>query len=111
MDLARRDNPAAIRTPCHFASDRECLERMAPTVGRLDLKAVTYAWIPNSLEIGFLAMSENLKAEIKATPHLEIVSDPFDFEFDARGDLSSMSQVAAKIGVTDPHAAAYTAQH
>ena len=29
--------PAAIRTPIHFPSDRECLERIAPTVGRVDL--------------------------------------------------------------------------
>src|SRR5450432_3429031 len=27
--------PAAIRTPVHFASDRECLEKLMPTVGRL----------------------------------------------------------------------------
>ena len=26
-----------IRTPIHFPTDRECLERIAPTVGKLDL--------------------------------------------------------------------------
>ena len=29
------NTPAAIRTPIHFPTDRECLERIAPTVGRL----------------------------------------------------------------------------
>ena len=104
--------PAAIRTPCHFSTDRECLERLAPTVGRLDLLEVTYAWVPNSLEIGLLAMSENLRAEIEATPHLEIVSEPWTLEFDSKGDLSSMAQMAAKIGVTDLSSAAHaTAKH
>ena len=100
--------PAAIRTPCHFASDRECLEKLMPTVGRLDMTQVTYGWVPNSLEIGMLALSENLKAEIEATPHLEILGDPWEFEFDAQGDLSSMPAMAAKLSVTNAEAAAYT---
>ena len=29
------NTPAAIRTPIHFPTDRECLERIAPTVGQL----------------------------------------------------------------------------
>ena len=33
------NTPAAIRTPIHFPTDRECLERIAPTVGKLDLDA------------------------------------------------------------------------
>ena len=32
------NTPAAIRTPVHFPTDRECLERFAPTVGKLDLE-------------------------------------------------------------------------
>src|SRR5579872_6114211 len=43
--------PAAIRTPIHFPTDRECLERIAPTVGKHDLSQVTYCWIKNSLEL------------------------------------------------------------
>jgi hypothetical protein len=87
--------PAAIRTPIHFDSDRECLERIAPTVGKLDLSQVTYAWIPNSLDIRHLAMSENLRTQIEATPHLEILSGPHGLEFDARGDLQNLATHAA----------------
>src|SRR5262245_30276475 len=39
------NTPAAIRTPIHFATDRECVERIAPTVGKLSLDDVTYGWI------------------------------------------------------------------
>src|SRR5580765_2485068 len=43
--------PAAIRTPLHFPTDRECLERIAPTVGKLDIGDVTIGWVRNSLEL------------------------------------------------------------
>ena len=45
------NTPAAIRTPIHFPTDRECLERIAPTVGKLDLDEVTYGWIRNTMEL------------------------------------------------------------
>ena len=48
------NTPAAIRTPIHFPTDRECLERVAPTVGKLDLSQVTFAWIRNTMELGRL---------------------------------------------------------
>ena len=45
------NTPAAIRTPIHFPTDRECLERVAPTVGRLSMDEVTYGWIRNTMEL------------------------------------------------------------
>src|SRR5947209_10107094 len=45
------NTPAAIRTPIHFPTDRECIERIAPTVGRLALEDVTYGWIRNTMEL------------------------------------------------------------
>lgn len=94
-------SPAAMRAPAWFQSDKECLERFMPTVGKLDFKDVTYGWIANSLDIQLLAVSENLRAEIEATPNLTIVGDAFDFEFDSSGNLSSMAEVAEEHHVTD----------
>jgi hypothetical protein len=82
------NTPAAIRTPIHFPTDRECLERIAPTVGRLDLYHVTYAWIRNTMELGRLALSENLRAVVERNPELEIEAT-IDFEFDPSGNLIS----------------------
>lgn len=82
--------PAAIRTPIHFPSDRECLEKMMPTVGKLDMKDVTFGWIQNTLDLTPLALSENLLPQIKANPLLEILGDPIAMEFDAKGDLASV---------------------
>jgi hypothetical protein len=82
------NTPAAIRTPVHFATDRECLERFAPTVGKLDLSEVTYAWIRNTMELGRLGLSENLRSVIERNPELEIESIG-EFDFDGHNNLIS----------------------
>jgi hypothetical protein len=82
------NTPAAIRTPVHFATDRECLERFAPTVGKLDLSQVTYGWIRNSMELGRIGISENLRAQVESNPQLEIEAT-IDFEFDGQNNLIS----------------------
>jgi hypothetical protein len=83
--------PTAIRTPIHYPTDRECLERIAPTVGKVDLVEVTYGWIRNSLELGFLKLSENLRDEISKNPLLEIVGPAEEIDFDAAGNLAGIT--------------------
>jgi hypothetical protein len=82
------NTPAAIRTPIHFPTDRECLERIAPTVGRLDLNDVTYGWIRNTMELTRLAFSENVRAEVEKDDRLEIEMT-MDCEFDGENNLIS----------------------
>lgn len=82
--------PAAIRTPIHFDSDRECIETLLPTVGKLDLSEVTIGWIRNSLELTPIALSENLREQIEAHPMLEILGPAWEFPFDESGNLSGL---------------------
>jgi hypothetical protein len=82
------NTPAAIRTPIHFATDRECLERISPTVGKIDLADVTYGWIRNTMELGRLALSENLREAVEQDAGLQIEA-VIDFPFEDRGDLAS----------------------
>ena len=82
------NTPAAIRTPIHFRTDRECLERIAPTVGRLALDEVTYGWIRNTMELTRLAVSENVRAEVEKNPILQI-EGTIEVEFDTGGNLIS----------------------
>lgn len=89
--------PAAIRTPIHFATDRECLERIAPTVGRQDLSDVTYGWLRNSLELGMMALSENLRSEVAEHPNLEILGPARPMEFDAAGNLVELLVPAGEV--------------
>jgi hypothetical protein len=92
--------PSAIRTPIHYPTDRECLEKIAPTVGRLDLSEVTYGWIKDSLEIGYLKLSENLREEIQKNPALEIVGTAEDFDFDSTGNLSGLIVEMREVGAS-----------
>jgi hypothetical protein len=82
------NTPAAIRTPVHFAQDRECIERILPTVGKIDLSEVTIGWIRNTMELGRIALSENVRKAVEADPNLEIEA-AIDFEFDGDGNLIS----------------------
>ncbi len=82
--------PADSRTPIHFATDRECLERIAPTVGKCDPIGVTYGWIRNSLDLGLIGLSENLRCEIGENPNLEILGAPRPIEFDSEGNLANL---------------------
>jgi hypothetical protein len=92
--------PSAIRTPIHFAADRECLDRVVPTVGRVDLADVTFGWIRNSLEIGCLKLSENLRPEIDRNPLLEVVGPAEEMKFDEAGNLGELKleSEAATVG-------------
>jgi len=94
--------PAAIRTPVHFPTDRECLEAIAPTVGKHNLMEVTYGWIRNSLELGLLAMSENLRCQIERDANLEILGPARPVEFDAGGNLGDLL-VPAGEAIGTPH--------
>ena len=73
--------PAAIRTPIHFPTDRECLEQISPTVGKLNLADVTFGWIRNTMELSLFGFSENLLPELKTNPNLEILGEPRNIEF------------------------------
>ena len=78
---------ASIRTPIHLPTDRECLEAIMPTVGKFEMSDVTVGWIRNTLELGTLALSENLRPEIAKNPMLEILGAARDMEFDGDGNL------------------------
>jgi hypothetical protein len=91
--------PAAIRTPIHFPSDRECLEKIAPTVGKFDEAQITYGWIRNTMQLGALGLSENLLSEIQANPALEILGPPREMEFDGEGNLPGVDTLAAELAV------------
>ncbi len=87
--------PCSIRTPIHFATDRECLQAVCSTVGRHASTDVTVGWIANTLDLGLLACTANLRSELKQNPRIEILGEPNPLEFDARGNLVDMLAVPA----------------
>jgi hypothetical protein len=90
--------PSAIRTPVHFAGDRECLEAISGTVGRLNMADVTIGWIRNTMELSALAMSENLRPQLERNPLIQISGPARDLEFDSSGDLVPLEEAAVSHG-------------
>jgi hypothetical protein len=82
-------SPTPSAVPMYFSTDHTCIERIAPTCGKLDLHDVTIGWIRNTMELGELMMSENLLPELKRNPEIEILSEPQEIEFDNEGNLVS----------------------
>ena len=82
--------PAAIRTPLHLPTDRLCLEKVWPTVGKLKQEDVTVGWIRNSLDLRALAVTENLRASIETNPNLQIVGEAHDWPFDEADNLPTL---------------------
>jgi hypothetical protein len=76
----------AIRTPIHFATDRECMENLALSVGIFDNSTIKFARIRNTMHLDLLEMSETLREEIEANPSLEILSVR-DWSYDENGML------------------------
>jgi hypothetical protein len=74
-------------TPIHYPTDRICLEKIVPTLGRLDTSEATIGWIRNTLELDELMLSENLRDEIRRNPILEVLGGPVPVEFDEHGNL------------------------
>lgn len=81
--------PSAVRLPIHFPSDKECLEKIALTVGKLDMRDVRFGWIANSLDIKLIALSANLRSDIENRTDLEILGNEFSFSFDSSGNMAS----------------------
>lgn len=81
--------PACIRTPIHFSSDHEALSNIARTVGKIDLSAVTYCRIRNTLELIDVAISENLVSSLAS--NVDVVSEPFEASFNTNGDLEEFT--------------------
>jgi hypothetical protein len=80
--------PGRIRLPAHFPSDRECLQWIAGTTGRLDLADVTFGWIRNTLELDRVAISPNLREQIDGQGHVAIDGE-LEVTWNDSGDLVS----------------------
>jgi len=67
--------PAAIRTPIHFPSDRECLGAHFTNGGQDRSFRGNLRMDQNSQDLTVLKLSENLRSEIAKNPILEILGD------------------------------------
>jgi hypothetical protein len=78
--------PSRIRLPVHFVNDRECLEWVSPTAGKMNPAEVSYGWIRNTLELDRVAVGVNVRAEIEGRSDIE-VENAIDVKWDQCGNL------------------------
>jgi len=80
--------PAAGRIPIHYPSDKECLEAIAPTVGKINSGDVTIGWLKNTLELGVIGLTDNLLPQLRHNSRLTIEGDPRELQFDSMGQFA-----------------------
>jgi len=73
--------------PPVMESDRAAIQLLVKVSTGIDLENLKIIRIPNSLFIENIMISEALLEEARANPDIEIVSEPFDFPFDEKGNL------------------------
>lgn len=81
---------ACLKTPATFSSDRECLEAIWKTTGKLDPSQLAIGWIRNTQDLTLLALSESLLTRILPGLEVEVVAGPRVMEYNQRGDLVEM---------------------
>jgi hypothetical protein len=77
-----------IRVPAPFATDRDALQWVTATAGKLDPADVTFGWIRNTLELSRVAISHNLRARLDGHPQAEVAGE-IQVKWDERGNLVS----------------------
>ncbi len=95
VNVLTASNPMGGMCPPHFPSDRECVERIIMTCGKLDPADCTIVRIRNTMEMGEMLVSESSAAEAAARPGVEIVGEPEEMAFDAEGNLAPVAVEAA----------------
>jgi hypothetical protein len=77
--------PTKIATT--LANDREAIQAAIKTCNILNFHDVKLVRIKNTLELGEIEISEALLEQAKANPDIEILTEPYEWEFDQNGNL------------------------
>jgi hypothetical protein len=74
--------------PVTLSNDRQAIEIGIQTARKRNFDKVKVVRIKNTLHIGEIWVSENMLAEVRANPLLEVSEEPIQWEFDDTGHLS-----------------------
>ena len=70
-----------------LANDRDAIKAAIKTCNILDYTTCKLVRIRDTLHLGEIEISVNLLEEAKQHPQIEIISEPYEWEFDAEGYL------------------------
>jgi hypothetical protein len=77
--------PEKARLPIVLDNDRQAIQAALDTIGLWSPESLRLAWIVNTKDLEYLAVSPALAAEAAGRPDLELVGEPFVLGFDAQG--------------------------
>jgi hypothetical protein len=80
-------NLAAARVPMTFDTDREALEAALTTIGLTPPQEARLCWIPNTLELHEVWISQSLIGQARERPDLTVRAGPCPIQFDKNGDF------------------------
>jgi len=78
---------APTKIPTTLENDREAIQAAIKTCNILDFTKVRLVRIKNTLELAEIEVSEPMLPEVENNPNLKVLSEPYDWEFDANGNL------------------------
>ncbi|MCB1020013.1 MAG: hypothetical protein KDC27_08795 [Acidobacteria bacterium] len=94
VNVLTASNPLGGMCPPHFPSDRECIERIIMTCGRLDPYECSLVQIANTMELDDLLVSENLLPELEGREGITLTGPARELDFDAAGALAPLRAMA-----------------
>jgi hypothetical protein len=79
--------PEVAMTPLDYATDRQLLDAVLPTIGLREPHEARLLWIRDTLHLAELMCSAAYWEQARCRPDLQVLSDPSPLPFDAAGNL------------------------
>ncbi|HLI30786.1 MAG TPA: lactate racemase domain-containing protein [Terriglobia bacterium] len=89
-------NVDSVRLPMFAPSDRDAFDLALSSLGSPEPHKQRLAWIRNTLNLNWVALSQPLAAEAASLPGWTLSAEAFEPEFDAGGNLLSGRPFAAR---------------
>ena len=77
----------SAKIPMFFDSDRYAVKAAVMTLSKMDATDLRFVRIKDTLHLSEIEISEALLEEARADDRIEILSDPYEFPFDEKGNL------------------------
>lgn len=79
--------PLSVKIPMVLKNDRQAFQAAIKTCNILDKANVRLVRIKNTVAVKEIEVSENLLPEVLASDYMRVISDPYDLQFSADGNL------------------------
>jgi hypothetical protein len=79
--------PASVKMPMVLKNDKQVIQASIKTCNLVDKTQVRFARFKNTLELDVLEVSENMKEEVEQHPNMEIISAPYELQFNNDDNL------------------------